>query len=299
MAGQYSAILATDYNVIQSKVALVLGSGTENTGYGQSVSSSQVTSRTNVTFTQWNNLRADLLKCRQHQTGLDLTASLNIASTTVNVTEADRSAFNQMANDISTPVNRLITPPDTEATRENLVPVQQRSTAWNGTLTQTVTVTFQDYDTARYFFNTGSQIEISGNRTLGSDNLKNTTWTSMLSTMGTIEFKHDSTSNTTGSSETNLPAETVGFYQLSTTDKIIFQKNSPSGSYAENRFFVLARLGSTGATQIIFTITFQDATGGPVDENPDGLLTTSVQAYYASGNNVSVTRPPATTSSIA
>jgi hypothetical protein len=178
------------------------------------------------------------------------------------------------------------------------VPVQQRSTAWNGTLTQTVTVTFQDYDTARYFFNTGSQIEISGSRTLGSDNIKNTTWTSMLATMGVIEFKHDSTSNTTGPSETNLPATTVGFYQLSTTDKIIFQKNSPSGTYADNRFFVLARLGSSGATQIIFTITFQDATGGTVDENPDGLLTTSVQAYYATGSNVTVLKPPATTSSI-
>lgn len=299
MAGQFSAILATDYNVIQSKVALVLGSGSGNTGYGQSVSSSQVTSRINVTVTQWNNLRTDLLKCRQHQTGLDLSSALNIASTIRNVTEADRAAFNQMADDITIPNNRLVTPPPSQATRENLVPVQQRSTPWNGTLTQTVTVTFASYDEARYFFNTGSQIEFSANRSLGSNNLKNTTWTSMFQTMGTIEFKSNSTSNTTGPSATNQPAETVGFYQLDTTDKIIFQKLSPSGTYADNRFFILARLGSAGTTQIIFTITFQDAEGGPIDENPDGLLTSSVQAYYATGTNVSVSKPPATTSSIA
>jgi hypothetical protein len=191
MAGQYSAILATDYNVIQSKVALVLGSGTGNTGYGQTVTSSQVSSRTNVTYTQWNNLRTDLLKIRQHQTGNDMSAFLNVASATENITDADRIAFDQMVSDAQDPTNRLITPPTSQATRENLVSVQQRATPWNGTLTQTVTVTFADANSARYFFNTGSQIEFSLVRTLGTQNEKNRTWTNMFTSMGKISFKYD------------------------------------------------------------------------------------------------------------
>jgi uncharacterized membrane protein len=295
MAGQYSAILATDYNVIQSKVALVLGSGTGNTGYGQTVTSSQVSSRTNVTYTQWNNLRTDLLKVRQHQTGTDMSAFLNVASATENVTDADRTAFNQMASDAQDQTNRLITPPASQATRENLVSVQQRATAWQGSLTQTVTVTFADFDAARYFFNTGSQMEFTLARTLGTPNSKNNTWTTMFTTMGKVSFKHDSTA----CSGTGDPATTIGYYQLDTTDKVIFQKLAPGGAYADNRFFILARKGNVGLEQIIFTLSMQDASGGGVDENPDGLLTSTVQVYYATGDNVSVIKPPATTTGLA
>jgi hypothetical protein len=295
MAGQYSAILATDYNVIQSKVALVLGSGTGNTGYGQTVISSQVSSRTNVTYTQWNNLRTDLLKARQHQTGNDMSSFLTVASATVNVTDADRTAFTSMANDIQDQTNRLITPPPSQATRENLVAVQQRATAWNGSLTQTVTVTFSNADSARYFFNTGSQIEFGLSRSLGTSNTKNATWTAMFAGMGVISFKHDSTA----CSGTGNPAATIGYYELSTDDKLIFQKLAPAGAYADNRFFILARKGDIGLEQIIFTIRMEDSSGGPIDENPDGLLTSTVQVYYATGDNVSVLKPPATTTGLA
>jgi hypothetical protein len=295
MAGQYSAILATDYNVIQSKVALVLGSGTGNTGYGQTVISSQVSSRTNVTYTQWNNLRTDLLKARQHQTGNDMSSFLTVASATVNVTDADRTAFTSMANDIQDQTNRLITPPPSQATRENLVAVQQRATAWNGSLTQTVTVTFSNADSARYFFNTGSQIEFGLSRSLGTSNTKNATWTAMFNGMGVISFKHDSTA----CSGTGDPAATIGYYELSTDDKLIFQKLAPAGAYADNRFFILARKGDIGLEQIIFTIRMEDSSGGPIDENPDGLLTSTVQVYYATGDNVSVLKPPATTTGLA
>lgn len=301
MAGQSTPILATDYNLIQSKVALVLGSGTGNIGYGQTVLSSQVASRTNVTIAQWNNLRTDLLKARQHQTGTDLSSALNIASTTVNITEADRAAYDAMATAISNPTNRLVTPPPTEGTRENLVPVQQLGTPWNGSLTQTVTVTFlpgvnfTGEDAARYFFNSGGQIEFSASRSLGTPGIKNTTWTTMLSTMGTIYFGHDSTSN---SGTQGDPATTIGFYQLTQTDKVIFQQLAPSGAYSNNKYFILARLGNTGSTQIIFTITLQDLSGGTIDENADGLLTSTVQTYYATGSNVSVPKPSATTSAL-
>jgi hypothetical protein len=295
MAGQYSAILATDYNVIQSKVALVLGSGTGNTGYGQTVISSQVSSRTNVTYTQWNNLRTDLLKARQHQTGNDMSSFLTVASATVNVTDADRTAFTSMANDIQDQTNRLITPPPSQATRENLVAVQQRATPWNGSLTQTITVTFANADSARYFFNTGSQIEFGISRSLGTSNTKNATWTAMFNGMGVISFKHDSTA----CSGTGDPSATIGYYELSTDDKVIFQKLAPAGAYADNRFFILARKGNIGLEQIIFTIRMEDASGGPIDENPDGLLTSTVQVYYATGDNVSVLKPPATTTGLA
>ena len=117
----------------------------------------------------------------------------------------------------------------------------------------------------------------------------------MFASMGKISFKHDSTE----CSGTGDPATTIGYYGLDTTDKIIFQKLAPAGAYADNRFFILAKKGNAGLEQIIFTITLEDAAGGPVDEPPDGLLTSTVQVYYATGNNVSVAKPPATTTGLA
>ena len=69
MAGFGTSIIATDYNAIQSKISNILGTGSADYGYGQALASSQVARNNKITVTQWNNLRNDLLKSRQHQTG--------------------------------------------------------------------------------------------------------------------------------------------------------------------------------------------------------------------------------------
>ena len=78
MSGQYTKVIATDYNTIQKKIAAVLGIGgtdpntnlADNTfGYNQSVLSNQVSVNAKVSSNQWSNLRTDILKSRQHQTG--------------------------------------------------------------------------------------------------------------------------------------------------------------------------------------------------------------------------------------
>lgn len=72
MAGQNTLIIANDYNVIQSKIALVLGSGSGNKGYGQTLSSAQVGQFSTITVAQWSALRDDIARARQHQTGVAL-----------------------------------------------------------------------------------------------------------------------------------------------------------------------------------------------------------------------------------
>jgi urate oxidase len=74
MAGQNTLILATDYNLIQSKIASVMGEGSGTKGYGQTIASSQVGQFAKITTTQWNNLRTDILRARQHQTGQDMSS---------------------------------------------------------------------------------------------------------------------------------------------------------------------------------------------------------------------------------
>ncbi|CAB4125915.1 hypothetical protein UFOVP181_323 [uncultured Caudovirales phage] len=292
MAGVGTLITATDYNAIQAKIALVLGTGSGDYGYGQVVSSSSVAVNAKISVTQWNNLQNDIIKARQHQTGTAQT--LTTASTSVKITEADRVAYNAMATDTQT--YRLTVPPVGQATREDLVATQVRTTNWNGTITQYVTVTFSSYDAARYYFNTGSRFEFSGSRSGGSNTAKDVSWTTILTNMGVIYFDRDNTT-TTGTGT----GSTIGWADLTTSDQQIFEKDVSGTTYYPNRYLIFARAPATN--QIVFTIQFLDASGQPnapwgTDEDVTGTLTSTVQVYRASGSNVSVPTPSATTTGI-
>jgi len=294
MAGQDTLILVTDYNAIQTKIATVLGTGSANYGYGQVISSSQVAANAIISVAQWNNLRADLVKCLRHQTGID--PVLTQPATNVKVTEATRAAYMQAADDATT--NRLVAPPVTEATREYLsFGSIVRTASWNGVRTQTVTINFADANAARYFFNSGSRIEFSASLTGTTNAPKNQSWVSNLSGIGTVYFNYDTTTATGGGSGTS-----IGWYDLTTSNQLVYEKTVSTG-YVPNSYRIYARAPST--SQLIFDIQFRDdATyqpspndGWSVDEDVSGTLTSDVKVYRSSGS-VSVPTPPATSSGI-
>jgi hypothetical protein len=315
MAGQNTLIIANDYNVIQSKIALVLGSGSGNKGYGQTISSSQVGQYSTITVSQWSALRDDIARARQHQTGVTLGtkapedvgyvagSDLPIPNASKQVKDTWRAAYLSVATDADT--NYLTAPPPSgQASRVDLVTQQIRNTPWNGTITQSIAITWATADDARYFFNTGSQIEFSADRSGGSPGLKNGTWTAMLSGMGTIAMNHTQTT-CTGTGVTS----SLGFYDLTTTNGVIFEKDAPTGAYTPNKYYIYARVNDTGANRRIlyFDIVFGDDSPAPpsvpdpgfgIDENVDGTLTSTVQVYRASGTNVSVPTPSAVTTAI-
>ena len=316
MAGQNTLIIANDYNVIQSKIALVLGSGTGNKGYGQTLSSSQVGQFSKITVAQWSDLRSDIARARQHQTGTTLGTlspedvgytpgtDLPIPTAAKQVRESWRAAYLSMATDADT--NYLVAPPPVgQASRVDLVNEQVRTTNWNGTIQQQVVVAWPTANDARYFFNTGSQIEFSSDRAGGLGGLKDATWTAMLAGMGTIAMNYTQTTCTGTGSTSSL-----GFYDLTTTNSVIFEKYAPSGSYTPNKYYIYARVNDTGANRRILTLTIYWGDESPqpnsfpdpgfgVDENVTGTLTSQVRVYRASGSNVSVPTPNATTTSIA
>jgi hypothetical protein len=292
MAGLGTSITASDYNAIQAKIALVLGSGSGDYGYGQTIASTSVAVNAKISVNQWNNLQNDIVRARQHQTGT--TQTLTTAATNVKIIEADRAAYDAMANDCQT--YRLTVPPSSQATREDLVATQTRTANWNGTLTQYVTITFPDANAARYYFNSGSRFEISGSRSGGSNTAKDISWTTILTNMGTIYFDRENTTCTgTGT------GSTIGWVDLIGSDQEIFEKTLPGTTYYPNVYRIYAR--APAANQIVFTIQFSDASGQPnppwgTDEDVTGTLTSTVQVYRASGSNVSVPTPPASTTAI-
>lgn len=310
MVSTGTLIAASDYNVIQSLVNQVLGVNTGGGlyGYGQTVDSSQITQYSKISVTEWRNLRSDILRCRQHQTGTDLSGSLVYPTSTVKVTATDRDAYLTMMQTAALDANRLIAPPDSEASRTNIVTDQTKSPGWNTTVTQTVTVTFNGYnitsgavsaeDHIRCYFNTGSRFELKSSITGGQVATlatKDNSWFNLLSGMGTIYFNRTNTTCTgtgTGSS--------IGWSTLTTADQEIFRKTLSDG-YTPNRYRIMARAPSS--TQIVFTIYWEDLSGQPnppwgTDETVTGTISSTVQAYRASGTNVTIPAPTAITSAI-
>ena len=291
-AGVGSLIEKADYDTIKAKADLIFGSGSGQSGYGQSITSPTVSAGAIVYASQWLALRNDMVKARQHQTGVTIGTSSSLDGANLllpvsgsSITEALRNQFNVFSNTITS--DKFLVASSQYST-ESLI-TGTRSTAWNGTLTHTVTIS-STADNMRYFFNAGGKIKVSANRTGGTASSKNTTWDLMFTQIG--EFRMDYTQTTfTGSSATG---SATGWFDLTTSDILIAQKNAPSGSYAENRYYIYARRDS-GSTQLILTIQFQDNDlGDPnTDENVDGTLSSVISQYRPSGANVSVTSPTA------
>lgn len=310
MAGIGTKILAAEFNDIQKKVAAVLGTGGTNPvtnvadasfGYGQSVLSIQVSANAKITANQWNTLRGDLIKARQHQLNVTVGTKestdpgytpgqdLKLPTTSNKITETDRASFNQMADYI---ISDRLAVGTSQIGREPVVSANYTSN-WNATITHTVTLNFATTETPRYFFNAGGYFDITASQAITGTNTKNTSWQTLIGQIGTTRFSR-TTTTTTGSGT----ASSVGFINLTTSNTLIYQKLG--ATYAPNAYRIYARIGSTSA-QLIFTIQFADAstptnpTWG-IDEQVTGQVTSTVELVRATGTNVSVPAPTNTSS---
>ena len=63
-------ITAARLNNLQARIALILGVGSGTSGYGQTVSSSQVNNTQVVDADHINNIYTDMVKARIHQVGV-------------------------------------------------------------------------------------------------------------------------------------------------------------------------------------------------------------------------------------
>jgi hypothetical protein len=381
MAGVGTSILASDYNNIQTKIAGVMGVGSGQSGYNQTLSSAQVGNTDAIRATQWTALRNDLLRARQHQTGtdqsanlVDVTASttstftgyiigttLTIVSLTSGSVQKGQALYGlsgqitpgtvitsgfgtawtvnngqtvgssgspitingylvvtdlfltEYGNFADACVTSKLTVAANQITTGEAFTTNTNTSAWNGTKTNEVTITFPSATAARAYFNAGGDFRITASRTGGTNNTKNSTWTAMISSdtvtypnaAGTVTFNYSATTRSgTGT------AYSIGFYGLTSSYQTIFDKPAPAGAYSENHYVIYAKCdvasnASGGATQVIFSIQFQDSdpggdgTGsfgpppyGPgVDESPDGTLVSAIGMGRPTGTNVSCPAP--------
>lgn len=295
-------ITAARINNLQSSIALILGNGSGQNGYGQTVTSIPVNNTGDVVeATDMNAIYADILKARVHQVGAgdisiaQVVQNLNTVAEATSafvdddgVTTTDPEGIKKGILDFEALMTQVQADKATmHSSQAALEPgiSSARSSGWNGLLTHEITVTFSSVDSRRFFFNTGGEIRISANNTSAST-AKGLDWAALSSQVGTIKFSAETTVSSTGG------GSSIGNYDLTSAFQNIYQKigsGTNQGVYAGNIYTVKAR--SDIDTRIIFRIEFNDvAFVGNIDNNVDGRIESIIQHLRANGD-VTVVAP--------
>lgn len=336
-----SIISRAEYNSIQAKIESVLGDNGVDPefGYGRALESSQITTSKVIESEDMLALYNDLVKARTHQKG-----SNNLAWTGdglaapsdeefIGVFAADIGANPLDPDDISSQYASADTTEgfaDFDSAADDIVtdhdligPGQMsimagttsvRDTEWGGndvsapgsSINHTITVTWQNADERRYFFNTGGELQFSADNQQSialPDNAKTLNWRSMLSTQGAIVFGKSSTaaSGTNPGSGSSIGNFYSQWSNTSSSNPVTIYTKSGSGVYAENNYTIKA--WETASNSLRFDIIFQDADlgeGGPAPDTPvDEFVKGETSSYlnYKVATGLGLTKPANTNNS--
>lgn len=287
-------ISATRYNQLQGRIAALLGAGSGDKGYDQSVDSSPVPVGDTVLVTHMNNLYNDFRDVYVHIYGI-LPTTISTVTSANEITEVLHAEYETLINTLET--NRFTVDADyADLEAAGVNSSRASASLWGGDgdpqyLEHEFTITFASANARRGFFNAGGEIRFSATLTPGTSSpsdpnyAKSTNWQAMLSAMGTISFKHSSTTTTGSGTGTS-----IGNLGLTSTYQTIFTKTG-SSSYSDNQYFIQAR--ADNASVIRVKITFQDAVPGGlgVDERVHGDLSSTVNQYRSTGSYVASPSP--------
>lgn len=298
------------FNNLQARIQNILGNGSGSDGYGQTVQSGQVTFGTEILAASMADLYRDMTYARIHQTGVvpaqiaPIIQGNTVADETsqlVDLTDGDidpdpdgtKKGIADFESLMNTVVADKFLCADSQATVQSAI-TSTRTTSWNGKIVHEVTVTFNNADHRRHFFNSGGQIRFSANISGGSGD-KTNDWRVILQNIKTVYFDYTQTYSFGGSGT----GSAVGNYELESGYVPVFSKTG-SGAYAlysANSYSIEARApdyvnAANQGSRIQFRITLNDAsTDKNVDNDVNGTLTSTVQVRRASGTYVDVVAP--------
>lgn len=282
------SLSVNDYNNMQAVLNGVLGTGLG--GYGQAVSSSQQAQGTQVTSTEWNNLRTDIIQCNNHQSATSQSLIARSKGNKISITEVA-----QYASLLYTIYKNRYQLSSGYYSLSGLAGTAQSGNTWgrngvNETLEFTYTVTWANANNIHYFFNSGGYISFSASES-GSwgTTTKDYSWQNALNKLG--EIRVNATTNYQSGGQTAGTSTSLGYYNLTTTQQLLFSFNT--ATYTPNDVKLYAAL--SGSNAIIFKYVLEDQSGQPnppygTDELVQGTITSTTSYFYATGTG-QVTAP--------
>jgi hypothetical protein len=303
-AVDYNGFISTNVN---ANINGIWSVGATDKGYGQTalatVSGGSVA---NVTAPQWASLVNTVSSMGAHQ-GTTITA--RTAPVTGDI-------IGILAN-VNTDLTNLTT------NRGNAAASGSQFTAWTGTssktaatgsgstawtITFTHTITWSSANAARYFFNAGGRIKWETSKTADATEA-DTEWNDLANTLvgdiyitgGTatqtiVGTAYTGTTKIGGTGTPNILLTTTGWYDLLTTDTIIYKQFADTAPYTGQFIQISAKTAGTG-TQLVLTTVWTDPGGsgaGSSDNISGGTATTGITFGTAPATVVTYF-PPSTT----
>jgi hypothetical protein len=270
-------ITAARYNIIQSTVSNVLSTGSGDSGYGQTLQSSQVAQNQLIEDDHMNTLRLDIRKAYLHQNNSYPTLTVVSTADTVtdNTLNNSYATFETLATNINTNRNTISA---SRLTTGSTASSYVRTTTWNATRVGNFTVTFASTNAARHFFNSGGAVQIDMSVTAGT--AKNNDWNTMFITnMGTLTFANLASSR---SGAGGTLTSSVAYTTLTTSYQTVYSSVG-GGVYTASNFNIQVRFTDISSLVIEFQITLNDAAAGTIDEDVAANLNINVNRRIANG----------------
>jgi len=298
---QYGTIEASTYNAFAAMMNSIYGDSNAGQtvfsaasyGYGQTPElSTSIAAGADIQAAEWANLFTVIKKCGNHQGTTvvpplpGVTPGYGTGSTTLPVPGGTIVAYDATGS-LTTLLSTLI------SNRANLYAGQTAtvnsgpyaSSVWTDTLTFTLTANFGSWDNARYFFNSGGSINISGTYPdgIGDDH----EWFSMLDEMSPLAFRSSTTTPGAGS-----VGPIGGFWNpaggapLTASYQTIYTKTYSASPYSGSYITVSAKLGAAagaaGSEVITFKVLMYQADSGTII-SPKGATTFNVSKSTSAG----------------
>ena len=270
-------IEATDYNGFIStnsgaNINGVWSTGSSDFGWGESALTT-VSAASTITATQWATL-VNQISAMGSQTGTTITSrTAPVAGNTIAVLSninTDLTSITANRGNAAASGSQYISWSGTSGQTNNITGV-------NSTITFTHTVTFASVNAARYFFNAGGLVKIAFGKS-STGNMGDPEFNDLAQTLcgsifisGRINSGAQSIAGVTytgttkigGTGSPNTLTTTTGWYQLTTSNVLIYKQFGDTSPYTGNYIQVQAKTGNTGTT-LDLTTTWFNAEGDTV-----------------------------------
>jgi hypothetical protein len=271
MAGSGTTALANDVNNPYLTGILIMGTGVQSRGYGQTTFGSGVTTSTIIGPNDYNNIRYDLLNASAHQNGAAaaLTLAGKVSGDLLDTTDANSFGTYQATID----TNRF----NCHSSRKTTSSAggNTRNTSWASSVSAIYTLNFASANQARYFWNGGGKIRFASSRVNGDPSAQNAAWSALLTSAGTQEFG--------GSAVYGWGTGSTSLYSVYS-----------SAPYASNNYAISVNLNAAmgSATTFNFVLTWNDPYVDPTPGEPpapedivNGDLSYTVEITYPTGGH--------------
>jgi len=231
-------ILDDHYNDFATSVNAVWGTGSGDSGYGQGTTVSAVSAGSTITAAQWTTLLARMNSMASHQSSSITAISNPSAGNTI-------SAYTALSTNIATiTTNRLNVHARQSVSNTN----RDNTNTFTGTLTFTHKWAWGSVNQARYFFNAGGRLSISGDQFSHTSDNKANNWDTLLQQAGTYYVYAQSSGKSGGSGTASTNDTNKGYHDLTSSYVTVFQQYEDTGPYTANYVQWQLRTQDSGAS---------------------------------------------------